>query len=182
MRIIAGEFRGRKLASPKGLHTRPTSDRLREAIFSSLSHRFGGVLHGLQVADIFAGTGAMGFEAISRGATSAIFVEKHQGLELIKANAIHLGCADKCKFLGADARQLPAIGHQLDLIFLDPPYGKELAEPALMSALANGWLQKGAIAVVEISEKDSFQLPDGFNELQRKTTSRTTVITLEVAS
>ena len=180
MRIIAGSFRGRKLKTPQGLDTRPTSDRLREAIFSSITHRLGGSLDGLRVADIFAGTGAMGLEAISRGAASAVFVEKHSGLELIKANAIHLGCDDKCKFLGADARNLPPLDHKLDLIFLDPPYGRGLAEPALTSALDNGWLKNGAIAVVELAEKDEFNVPEGFSEIQRKTTSRTTVITLEI--
>ena len=180
MRIIAGSFRGRKLKTPQGLDTRPTSDRLREAIFSSIAHRFGGSLDGLRVADIFAGTGAMGLEAISRGAASAVFVEKHSGLELIKENAIHLGCDDKCKFLGADARNLPPLDHQLDLVFFDPPYGRDLAEPALMSALNNNWFKTGTIIVIEMAEKDEFNVPDGFSEIQRKTKSRTTVITLEV--
>lgn len=180
MRIIAGNFRGRKLKSPQGQETRPTSDRLREAIFSSLTHKFDGGFSGLRVADIFAGTGAMGLEAISRGADSAVFVEKHKGLELIKANAIHLGCADKCSFLGADARNLPPLNHKLDLIFLDPPYGRSLAEPALISALSNNWLNDGAIAVVELAKIDEFETPDGFEEISQKTSAKSKVIFLKL--
>lgn len=182
MRIIAGSYRGRKLKTPQGLHTRPTSDRLREGIFSSLTHRLGGSFDGLRVGDIFAGTGAMGLEAISRGAEHAVFVEKHNGLELIKANADHLGCSDKCLFLGADARNLPKLSAPLDLVFLDPPYGKELAEPALISAHNNGWLKEGAIVVIEMDAKDRFEIPDGFIELQQKTTRRSKLITLELSS
>ena len=180
MRIIAGSFRGRKLKSPEGRDTRPTSDRLRESIFSQLTHRLGGSFEGVRVADVFAGTGAMGLEAISRGAISAVFVEKHQGLELIKANAELLGCTDKCKFLGADARNLPLVSEPIDLIFLDPPYGRELAEPALLSALKNKWLKTGAIAMIELAADDQFNCPEGFEEIQQKTSGKTKVITLEL--
>lgn len=180
MRIIAGLFRGRKLSAPSGQNTRPTSDRLRESIFSSLTHHFEGGLSGLFVGDIFAGTGAMGLEALSRGAKGAIFVEKHEGLKLIRENAQNLKCEAQCQFLSADARTLPPITQKLDLIFLDPPYGRGLAEPALQSALTNGWLKKASIAIVELSADDQFNCPEGFCVIKEKTTTRSKVVWLEV--
>jgi len=180
MRIIGGELGGRKIEPPKGSkHTRPTSDRMRESIFNKITHMLDGRLYGKRVADIFAGTGAMGLEAISRGALSATFVEKHAGMELIKRNAQKLGVDGRSIFLGADARTLPQVDAPFDVIFMDPPYGRGLAEPALLSAATAGWLKNGTLIVIEIAADDHFETPVGFIERDSRAKGVTRVLYLE---
>jgi 16S rRNA (guanine966-N2)-methyltransferase len=153
MRVISGRWRGRALTAPPGEATRPTSDRAREAIFSMLVSRLGS-LDGLDVLDVFAGTGALGIEALSRGAASACFIDNDAtAVRTIRANLAALGAT-------GDVRQAPvaALGRAPrphHLLFLDPPYGKDLAEPALAQLLAQGWIAPSAIISIETAAGDA---------------------------
>ena len=138
MRIIAGKWRGRPIIAPAGSATRPTADRVREALFSMLASRLGS-FEGLNVADLFAGSGALGLEALSRGAAHCVFVENDRAaIEAIRANIAALGASGEVLARGAEHATLP---HPVDLAFLDPPYGSGLA-PALLAKLPlapGGW-------------------------------------------
>ena len=139
MRIIAGEWRGRAIEAPPGIATRPTSDRAREGLFSMLASRLGS-FEGLAVVDLFAGTGALGLEALSRGAAHCTFVEKDRAaLEALRRNIERLGAGERAG-IRAQAAEHVALG-PCDLVFLDPPYGAGLAQPALARAAA--WLAPG---------------------------------------
>lgn len=151
MRIIAGEWRGRPLAAPEGADTRPTSDRAREGLFSMLASRIG-TFDGLRVADLFAGTGALGLEALSRGGAHCTFVEKSpEALKALKANIARLGAVDRAEIVSnsIDHARLPS--HPLDLVMMDPPYGKGLAERAFTRLAQPGWLAAGAWLSLEVS-------------------------------
>ncbi len=140
MRIIAGAWRGRKLVAPKGDATRPTADRMRETLFSMLTSRLGS-FEGLQVADLFAGSGALGLEALSRGAGTCLFVEQDRGaVEAIRANIIALGARDQARVETGSATQLRAATAPLDLILVDPPYHSGAGEVALDRLLRLGWI------------------------------------------
>lgn len=140
MRIISGEWRGRKLVAPKGDATRPTADRTRETLFSMLVSRLGD-FEGLQVADLFAGSGALGLEALSRGAATCLFVEQDRpALDAIRANITALGARDKARVEAGSATQLRAATQPLDLIFADPPYHSGAGEVALDRLLRLGWI------------------------------------------
>jgi 16S rRNA (guanine966-N2)-methyltransferase len=163
MRIIAGRFRGRSLIAPGDISVRPTADRVRESIFDILASRLGQSFAGLRVLDLFAGTGAMGFEALSRGAQSVVFVDT--GVEargLVRDNIEHLGVGGIARLLRRDATALGASGTlgSFDLVFLDPPYGRGLGEQALASALGGGWIAPGASLVLEESRDAVLSLPD----------------------
>ena len=167
MRIVAGRFRGHSLAAPRGLRTRPTTDRLRETIFNILVHGADFSLDDTKVLDLFAGTGALGLEALSRGARFALFIEEAAGARAaIRDNIEALGLTGATKLFRRDATRLgpmpPSAGGPFDLVFCDPPYGEGLAEPALVSAQEGGWLQAGAICVIEMGEADALQLPPSF--------------------
>jgi 16S rRNA (guanine966-N2)-methyltransferase len=171
MRIVGGRLRSRPIAGPKGADLRPTADRLREALFSILAHSYGDPVQAARVLDLFAGTGALGIEALSRGASFALFVD--QGVEaraLLRANIEALGLGGVARIFRRDATRLGPI-HPLkpfSLAFLDPPYGKGLAEKALASAREGGWLKPGALIVVEEAANAGFVAPDGFTELERR--------------
>ena len=140
MRIIAGAWRGRKLVAPKGDATRPTADRMRETLFSMLTSRLGS-FEGLQVADLFAGSGALGLEALSRGAGTCLFVEQDRGaVEAIRANITALGVRDQARVETGSATQLRAATAPLDLILVDPPYHSGAGEVALDRLLRLGWI------------------------------------------
>ncbi len=154
MRIIAGRWRGRPLVAPPGVATRPTADRVREALFSMLASRLGS-FEGLQVADLFAGSGALGLEALSRGAAHCVFVENDRGaVETIRANIAALGASGEVLARSAEHSALP---HPVDLAFLDPPYGSGLA-PALLVKLN---LAPGAWASVETGRGEAVAV-EGF--------------------
>lgn len=166
MRIIAGQFRGTRLtALGKGdaaAHLRPTTDRVRESLFNVLGAWVD--WPGTRVLDLFAGTGALGFEALSRGADHVTFVENGRaGQRLIKENIAKLRVADWTQLLKTDATRLPAAPHAFDLIFLDPPYGKGMGPQALNSANAAGWF--GAKALIVYEENAPQVAPDGFEVL-----------------
>ncbi len=171
MRIVGGKLRSRPIAGPKSDAVRPTSDRLREALFNILTHSYGNPVTGARVLDLFAGTGALGIEAISRGADYSLFVD--EGVEaraLLRDNVESLGLGGVTRIFRRDASRLgPA--HPLDpfsLIFLDPPYGKGLAEKSLISARDGGWLMPEALLVVEEAADAGFKTPEGFVELERR--------------
>jgi 16S rRNA (guanine966-N2)-methyltransferase len=152
VRIVGGEFRGRVLAAPKSNAIRPTTDRTRESLFNILAHAHPGVLDATRVLDLFAGTGAVGIEALSRGAKSALFVENSvEGRSLLWQNIDALGLHGRARILRRDATDLgPASNIEpFQLVFADPPYGKGLGEKALFAAHAGGWLAPGAIAILE---------------------------------
>jgi 16S rRNA (guanine966-N2)-methyltransferase len=171
MRIIGGRLRSRPLAGPKSQSVRPTSDRLREALFNILAHAYGDPVQAARVLDLFAGTGALGLEAVSRGAAFALFVD--EGVEaraLLRANIETLGLGGVTRIFRRDATRLgPA--HPLEpfsLVFLDPPYGEGLAEKALISARDGGWLKPQALIVVEEAADAGVTAPEGFEELERR--------------
>src|SRR5262245_54723789 len=147
MRIVGGRLRGRALAAPKSQDIRPTADRLRESLFNILAHGYGDPANGARVLDLFAGTGALGLEAISRGAAFTLFVDDGaEARSLMRANVDTLGLGGITKIFRRDATKL-GDAHPVEpfaLVFLDPPYGKGLAEKALASARDGGWLASGA--------------------------------------
>ncbi len=154
MRIVAGLYRGRGLLVPKGRDVRPTSDKVRGAIFNALQSRE--AVEGRHVLDAFCGTGALGLEALSRGAVFCTFVDADRSsLALARANAEALGAQDRCRFIYGDVTRPERLGAPVkscDLIFLDPPYRKSLVDPTLSGLAGNGWVEDGAWCVVE-SEK-----------------------------
>ncbi len=180
MRVVAGQFRGRALATPPDGRVRPTSDRVREAVFNILSHGIEGFdLAGSKVLDLFAGTGALGIEAISRGSAYCLFVEQDADARgLIRRNVETFGLSGVTRIFRRDAADLGPAGSRdsFNLVFADPPYGKELAEKALASAATGGWLVPGAIAVVEEADRTMLRLPDGFEELDRRSWGDTQVV------
>jgi 16S rRNA (guanine966-N2)-methyltransferase len=165
MRIVAGKFRGKQLNSPSDDSIRPTSDRARESIFNILGSRLGPVLVDKRVLDLFAGTGALGLEALSRGAAHCTFVETGaDGRGLIRDHIQDFGVAGITKLLRRDATALgtPGTFGQFDLVFLDPPYSQSLGEKALIEIAANGWLAPGALIVWEESADAEVSIPAGF--------------------
>lgn len=171
MRIVAGEFRGRPLATPSGRDIRPSSDRLRETLFDILAHRHGERLAGGRVLDLFAGTGALGLEALSRGAAHCLFIEDGvEGRGLIRRNVEALGLTGRTKLFRRDATRLGATGTiaPFDLVFADPPYGAGLGEKALASALAGGWLKRDALAILEERAASEVAAIAGFDVVDRR--------------
>jgi 16S rRNA (guanine966-N2)-methyltransferase len=171
MRVVGGRLRGRNLASPASRDIRPTADRLRESVFNILVHAYDDPISGARVLDLFAGTGALGIEAISRGAAFTLFVDNGtEARALLRSNVEKLGLGGVTKVFRRDAADLgPA--HPVEpfsLAFLDPPYGKGLAEKALASLRDGGWLTPGALLVVEEAKAAGFAAPEGFEELERR--------------
>jgi 16S rRNA (guanine966-N2)-methyltransferase len=181
MRIVGGRLRGRVLASPRTQCIRPTADRLRETLFNILVHAYGDPVSGARVLDLFAGTGALGIEALSRGAAFALFVDANaEARALLRENITALGLGGVTRILRRNATKLgPAQIHQpFSLLFLDPPYGQGLAEQALASACSGGWLCPDALVVVEEAVGASFLAPDGFEKLERRAYDDTEIIFL----
>lgn len=172
MRVVGGRLRGRRLVAPPGTDVRPTSDRAREAIFNVL---YGGRLGTSDpvtdriVADVFAGTGAMAVEALSRGAKSAVLIDTDEAARrTIAANLYAMGLADRARVLAVDATVPPRADRPADLAFLDPPYEAGLATPALIGLAQQGWLAPGAIVVVELGRGEDWDAPARFAELDRR--------------
>jgi 16S rRNA (guanine966-N2)-methyltransferase len=180
MRIVAGRFRGRPLAAPGDGRTRPTSDRVRESVFNVLEHGIPDfTLAGARVLDLFAGTGALGLEALSRGAAFCLFVEEDAAARgLIRRNVEALGLGGITKVFRRDATDMGPAGNRggFDLVFLDPPYEQDLARRALASAAAGGWLAPGAVAVIEEARRATIALPPGFAPLQQRAWGDTQVL------
>lgn len=172
MRIIGGEFRGRRLASvgkgDAGAHLRPTADRVRESLFNMLAGGFGDPCRGAVVLDMFAGTGALGLEALSRGASGATFVENGRtALRLLRENIGICRVEARTRVVQRDARKLGACPKDAaTLVFLDPPYGKQMGEAALTAALSGGWMAQGALIVWE--ENTEVSAPEGLSLLDER--------------
>jgi 16S rRNA (guanine966-N2)-methyltransferase len=184
MRIVGGRLRGRPLQAPKSQAIRPTADRLRESLFNILAHAYSDPVNGARVLDLFAGTGALGLEALSRGAAFTLFVD--DGVEaraLMRANVEALGLGAFTRIFRRDASRLGA-AHPLEpfsLVFADPPYGQGLAEKAVVSAREGGWLAAEAVIVVEEAVEAAFQPPAGFTELERRAYDDSELIFLRAA-
>ena len=158
-RIIAGRWRGRVLAAPEGRETRPTNIRARQAVFDILAHAPWCDLQEAKVLDVFAGTGAYGLEALSRGAASASFIEhSREAGAALRANIAALK-SESAKLYAADALHPPA-GNPHDLVFLDPPYGEALISPALAALTAKGWIAPGAIIVAEMGPGETLEIAE----------------------
>ncbi|HUC51146.1 MAG TPA: 16S rRNA (guanine(966)-N(2))-methyltransferase RsmD [Xanthobacteraceae bacterium] len=171
MRVVGGRLRGRNLASPASREIRPTADRLREAVFNILIHAYGDPISGARVLDLFAGTGALGIEALSREAAFALLVDDGaEARALLRENVTTLGLGGVTKIFRRDATKLGPVSPlaPFSLAFLDPPYGQGLAEKALVSAQQGGWLTPDALIVVEEAVKSAFAAPHGFSELERR--------------
>ncbi len=179
MRIVGGQFKGRRLVSPDDQAVRPTSDRLRETLFNILAHRFDLPRAGTRVLDLFAGTGALGLEAVSRGAVAALFVETAAASRgLIRQNIEAFGLTGAARILRRDATDLGAAGtiKPFDLVFCDPPYGAGLGEEALACARSGGWLVPGAICVLEEALTANIQLPESFEIIERRTAGNSQLV------
>ena len=164
MRIVGGRLKGRALSAPSSRDIRPTSERLRELIFDILEHRYPGHIEGARVVDLFAGSGALAIEALSRGARFALLVDNRvEARALLRANVEAMGLGGVTRIWRADATRLgsaPA-GGPFALAFVDPPYGQRLAGPALASLVGGGWLEANALCVVEESAKAEIDAPEG---------------------
>lgn len=168
MRIIAGTWRGRKLVAPKGEQTRPTADRTRETLFSMLTSRLG-TFEGLSVADLFAGSGALGLEALSRGAGQCLFVEQDRAaLDAIRANITALDAREKARVEAGSVMQLRARTEPLDLILLDPPYNTGAGAVALDRLQRLGWIGEATWISLETSGKEDVEIKGLVIESERR--------------
>lgn len=187
MRITGGALRGRTLFAPSDARVRPTSDKVRQAIFNILAHNDFGIgfsLDGARVADLFAGTGAMGIEALSHGGRFCLFVDDSaESRALIRQNVEALQLTGVTKIWRRDATDLGPMpvgsGGPFDLVFLDPPYRKDLIAPALES-LAGGWLSAKAVLVAETAEDETFEAPAAFTQMDERTYGDTRVTLLRI--
>jgi 16S rRNA (guanine966-N2)-methyltransferase len=187
MRIVGGSLKRRPLQAPEGSEVRPTSDRARESLFNILAHRPEGPLDGARVLDAFAGSGALGIEALSRGAAHCTFVDTlPAALAAIRANIGKLGLAAQATVLRADALRpgSPPAGASLPatLAFLDPPYRSGFAAPALQALQAAGWLAGGALVSVEIGSTEDLEPPAGFELLDERRYGAAKLVLLQASS
>jgi 16S rRNA (guanine966-N2)-methyltransferase len=171
LRIVAGRHRGRRLAAPEGLATRPTAERVRQALFDMLWHApWAGreAVENTRVLDAFAGTGALGLEALSRAAARAVFIEPDRAaLRALRANIVTLGEQDRARVIAGDATRPPPADAPCSLVFLDPPYGQALVPRAFAALGAAGWIAPGALVVAEIGKAETLDLP-GFTPLAER--------------
>jgi len=184
LRIIAGAWRGRSIEVPAGNDIRPTSDRVREALFNRLAHAFADFrIPGARVVDIFAGTGALGLEALSRGAGQALFLDRNPDtVALIKRNIAKLGAEDRATVMNADGAHLPRAASPCDLAFLDPPYNEGLIEPALQGLALQGWLKPGALITAETDASEIVNAPENFVLIDRREYGRVAVSMLRYSA
>nr|WP_316652717.1 16S rRNA (guanine(966)-N(2))-methyltransferase RsmD [uncultured Gellertiella sp.] len=172
MRIVGGEFRGRPLATPKTSAIRPTTDRTRESLFNILNHAYPEVFGGGRVMDLFAGTGAVGLEALSRGARYGLFVESSvEGRGLLWQNIESFGLTGRARMMRRDATDLGPVGtlEPFHMVFADPPYAQGLGEKALASAHQGGWLKAGALVIVEERADITLHMIAAFRFLEERT-------------
>ncbi len=184
MRVVGGRLGGRTLATPKSQAIRPTADRLREALFNILAHAYGNPVNGARVLDLFAGTGALGIEALSRGAAFVLFIDDGaEARALLRENVTALGLGGTSRIFRRDATKLGPL-HPLEpftLVFLDPPYGQGLAGKALASGHEGGWFKPNALIVVEEASKTNFATPEEFTEIERRRYDDTEFIFLRLS-
>lgn len=185
MRIVAGKFRGRPIVAPTHEGLRPTSDRVRESVFNILAHSAGARLEGARVLDLFAGTGALGLEALSRGAAYCLFVEESaQARALIRRNVEAFGLTGATRIFRRDACDLGPAGtmEHYNVAFLDPPYGKGLADRALLSLARGGWLAPDALCVIEERAGLTLAVPEEFETIDARAWGETAVHFLRKSS
>ena len=173
LRIVGGRHRGRRLVAPPGELVRPTSDRAREAMFNILSHgnfaASGLPFAGRPVLDAFAGTGAFGLEALSRGASAAAFIESERdAIAVLRRNVGILGEEDRAQIIAGDATRPPRAAFACAIAFLDPPYRSLLAAPALSALAAGGWLTPDALVVIEVAAREDLPLSAGFTLMDER--------------
>jgi len=185
LRILAGALKGRVLTVSDTDRIRPTSARVREAMFNRLRHGFTDIgfrLEGARVADLFAGTGALGMEALSRGASHATLVEQDpDALNLIRGNIANLQIEDKSTVLAADATNIPSPRLPVDLVLMDPPYGQQLTVPTLINLATKRWLMPGALVTAEGDRKESLDRLPGYELLDYRDYGRSRIFTLQAA-
>ena len=186
MRIVGGSYKGRTINAPTGQGTRPTSDRVRESIFNILAHSIDDFnLSEISVVDVFAGTGALGFEALSRGAKHATFIDSsRRALDVVKQNSATLGEWKNTTLLKLDATHFSppprAAKAPCGLAFLDAPYEQELTLPALLGIVNKGWVQSGSIVIVELAAKEEIELPRQYEQLDERIYGAARVLFLKV--
>lgn len=189
MRIVGGRHRGRHIAAPEGLTVRPTADRTRESMFNILTQgklpwpaaraAAGNPLVGARVLDAFAGTGALGLEAVSRGAAHVTFLENHNAaLTACRDNIRTLGEDARCEVIAGDVQRPPRAAQPCDLVLMDPPYGLGLAAPALVALRAAGWLAPGTLIAVELMTAEDFVAPGGCEQLDARTYGKARLVFL----
>lgn len=182
-RIIAGNWRSRKLEVPKGRDVRPTTDRMRERLFSMLSKSGYPNIEGARVADLFAGTGALGLEALSRGANICWFVEKAPAsLNCLKENISTLKAEDVSRVIRGSAERLPSADEPFDIIFMDPPYRQGLVEKSLNSIKAQGWTHENSLIVAELASDENFTVPEGFTIIDDRSQGQQRILFLGVST
>ncbi|WP_321394372.1 16S rRNA (guanine(966)-N(2))-methyltransferase RsmD [Emcibacter sp.] len=170
MRLIAGKYRGRRLNTPPSSHIRPTTDRMRETLFNLLQNSIGLDFEGLHVLDAFAGTGALGLEALSRGAERVIFADSDKrSLALVRENIRLLKAEEQCRCLGIDALRLPAPDVPFGLVFLDPPYHKGLIRPTIDNLLNKSALADDCLVVAECAHDEDPDFPPELEEISSRT-------------
>lgn len=182
MRVVGGDLRGRRLAAPQSNDIRPTSDRLRQMLFDVLAHRHGDPVKDARVLDLFAGTGALGIEAISRGARHALFVEDDPTARgLIRRNTEALGLGGVSRVFRRDATRLGQAGTvaPFSLVFADPPYGKGLGEKALAAACRGGWLTPDALCILEESAASEIAAIEGLQVIERRSVGESQLVFLK---
>ena len=186
MRIVAGTLKGRALATPKGPGLRPTADKVRESLFNVLAHGIDGFdLAGAHVLDLFAGTGALGLEALSRGAASCVFVEHTPAARaVIQENITNFNLGGVARVFRRDAINLGSSTQHVkfNLVFADPPYGQGLGERGLASAIDGGWLAADAIIVLEEAGTSAIDLPPGVTRLDQRDYGNTQIIIARYAA
>ena len=180
MRIVGGRHRGRRLTSPKSLSIRPTSDRARESLFSIIAHEnYESLPKGKTVLDVFAGTGALGFEALSRGAREVHFIEwSKSATKIIQQTACDLDETSKIKLLICDAIQPGLATQSFELVLMDAPYMSGQSEPCLQALAEGGWLGEKCICCVELAKKESFQASNGFTILDQRNYGAASIVIL----
>lgn len=181
MRIVAGKYRSKKLFTPKDNNVRPTSERAREALFNIINSRFGADYSGFDLLDIFAGTGAFGFEGLSRGVNSVTFLDINT--DLVKKNAaLFAADKEKIKIIKANAANLPHSSKQYNFVFSDAPYDKGLSEKALAELAKKNWLADKALCIVEVRHNESLEIPQSFDLIDERIYGQAKVVFLKYAS
>ena len=182
MRVVGGELRGRRLNPPQSNAIRPTSDRLRQTLFDMLAHGYGDPVCDARVLDLFAGTGALGIEALSRGARHVLFVEDDPAARgLIRRNIESLGLTGASRIYRRDATRLGEAGTlaPFSLVFADPPYGAGLGERALAAARDGGWLTADALCILEESRTSEIRAIDGLEVVERRAAGESQLVFLK---
>ena len=189
MRIVGGEYRGKQLALPEDNHIRPTADRTREALFNILGHssdyrtEHGPLPLNASILDVFAGTGALGVEALSRGAQHVTFMDNHgASLKLIKQNVAAIKAQQRVSIFSRNGTVPGRASGPIDLVLMDPPYSQGLAIPSLIALEAGGWIQKSTVIVIELAAKEKIEIPENFEVLDERKYGAAKLLFLRQAS